>query len=370
MSTLSPISQIQQYDSIGEDLFRADVDAGVKAWLSSVEAGPIPLPVATTTISGWNMLDLSRYDANKGDGTYIPIDWSLAKTRWGGGIVKGGQGIYQDSAYATQVRAMKTAQVQYGTYWFFDATVNAIQQAQLCASVVSQGGGYGDLGVWMDLESVPAGMSAASYMSYAACFLNEMKKAMSSAGALAMPLGIYSRNSLIDPLVAQAGAYWVENYPYWQALYATTWSNYGDLYTAIMSGYIPPKPSPSLYLGTCVIWQWTDLGKPADVPGYPPYKKAVDFNVAYVEQVPVPPPTEPPPSVGLRMEVLPGITALNIRLKPSTSSAVLGTLTAGDVVTPVDVSGVDAWVKFEYQPGKFGWSAVITGGKQYMRPKP
>jgi GH25 family lysozyme M1 (1,4-beta-N-acetylmuramidase) len=262
---------------------------------------------------------------------------------------------------------MRAAHVPYGTYWFFDAAVNAIQQAQKCASAISLNGGYGDLGAWLDLDTRPEGMSAATYMSYAGSFLYEMKKTMTSAGAASKTLGIYSRNSFIDPLVSEAGAYWVENYPYWQALYATTWSNYNDLYTAIMNGYVPPKPSPSLYLGTCVIWQWTASGKPADVPGYPPYKKAVDFNVAYPQEAPPPPPAEP---VGLQMELLPGITTLNIRLNPSTSSAVLGTLTAGAVLTPVDVAGVDSWVKFEYQPGKFGWSAVQTGGKQYLRAKP
>jgi len=324
-----------------------------------------------TAPTGWNMLDLSRYDANKGDGSYVPVNWNLAKTRWGGAIVKGGQGLGQDPAYSVQITSMRAAHVPYGTYWFFDAAVNAIQQAQKCASIISLNGGYGDLGVWLDLDTRPVGMSASTYMSYAASFLNEMKKAMTSAGVASKTLGIYSRNSFIDPLVSEAGAFWVQNYPYWQALYATTWQNYNDLYISIMNGYVPPKPSQSLFLGPCLIWQWTDSGKPADVPGYPPYKKAVDFNVAYtVEAAPPPPPPPPPPSSGLQMEVLPDVTTLNIRLSPSTASTVLGTLTAGDVVTPVDVSGSDAWVKFEYQPGRFGWSAVKTGGRQYMRPKP
>jgi GH25 family lysozyme M1 (1,4-beta-N-acetylmuramidase) len=357
---------LEMHHRIGEQFFRARVDAGIKEWTASQETGLLPLAAPTSTLSGWNMLDLSRYDANKGDGTYVPINWNLAKTSWGGAIVKGGQGIVQDPAYAVQVMTMRQAEVPHGTYWFFDAAVNAIQQAQKCARVISANGGYGDLGVWLDLDTQPSGMSASTYMRYAGSFLNEMERAMASAGASARPLGIYSRNSFVDPLVAEASAFWVENYPYWQALYATAWPSYNNLYLSIMNGYVPPKPPPSLYLGACVIWQWTDLGKPADVPGYPPYKKAVDFNVAYAVEAPPPPPAEPS---GLQMEVLPDVTTLNIRSSPSTASTILGTLTAGDVVTPVDVSGTDAWVKFEYQPGRFGWSAVKTGGKQYMRPK-
>lgn len=356
--------QVELYHQLAEQFYLARLQADLKDWLASQETGL--LPATTVAPTGWNILDLSRYDANKGDGTYVPVDWTQAKARWSGAIVKGGQGLAQDPAYASQVMVMRQAQVSYGTYWFFDASVNAIQQAQKCVSVISANGGYGDLGVWLDLDIRPAAMSASTYLGYAGSFLNELKKAMTSAGASSKPLGIYSRNSFIDPLVSEAGAYWVGKYPYWQALYATSWPEYGDLYLAIMNGYVPPKPPPSIFLGSCAIWQWTDSGKPADVPGYPPYKKAVDFNVLYPGETPVPP---PPAGPGLQMEVLPGITTLNIRSGPATTYAVLGTLTAGDVLTPLDIGGNDAWVKFEYQPGKFGWSAVRTGGKQYMRPK-
>lgn len=337
---------------LGERLSEHGSDEAMIAFLTKA-AVPYATPV------GYNILDLSYYDANKGNGTYVPIDWNAAKAEWPGAIVRAGFGGSADVAYDEQIGAMLAAGATFGSYWFFDPAVNAIQQAQKCYSVLSANGGVGKLGTWLDLETIPAGMSAKTYMNAAGSFLNEIRNYYSRDGITA-PLGVYSRNSFIDPIVQSAGAYWVSSYPYWQALYATGWSNYAQLYSAILSGYVPPKPTPSAYFGYCVIWQWTSKGQPSDVPGYPPYKKSIDFNVCYMQPVvnPTPPPTQP--TGGYQMRVL-GDTQ-NIRSGPGTTFGVVGALKKGDIVTPSNTAGNDSWV--EIGPGQ--WAAVKNGGVVYL----
>jgi len=71
-------------------------------------------------------------------------------------------------------------------------------------------------------------------------------------------------------------------------------------------------------------------------------------------------PTATKPSLGLKARV--AVTQLNIRSAPSISSQDLGDLKEGDMLTVLDLSGNDMWVRF----GENKWAAHTSGGNPYL----
>jgi len=246
----------------------------------------------------YKVLDVSRYDGRQILTTtpytyaYHPIDWGQAKAQWAGGIVKASQGVGVDPLYAAQVISMKAAGSPYGSYHYFMTSANAIAAASAFCNHVEAFGGYGTMGAWLDAESNPTPISGAAYLASCGSWLNEVHKRMQAAGSTA-PLGIYTRKSFFDPLWIAAGSpSWTRTIPAWLAQYSYDASTYfAERYAAVMAGtLVPPKPA-SAALPLLYGHQWTAKGKPRDVPGYPPYKLSVDFNLWYVvDLAPVPPP--------------------------------------------------------------------------------
>lgn len=238
-----------------------------------------------------SILDTSKWDGN-GPDTFHAINWQLAKAKWAGAIVKASQGPYADPLYGMQISAMLAAGVPWGSYHFFDASGDVLTAAGLFCSFVEKNGGYGRLGVWLDCESNLGNLPGAKFILLMGSWLDAVAKRMVAAGC-SYPLGIYSRASFLDPLWIAAGSpNWLQRYPGWLAGYRYDAAPDFEIYYAqVMSGQlIPPLPScralPNLYCH-----QWTARGHPADVPGYPPYKKAVDFNfwLKGISDVPQPP---------------------------------------------------------------------------------
>lgn len=232
------------------------------------------------------ILDVSKYDGreilttNPYTYAYHPIDWGQAKAEWAGGIVKASQGMTVDPLYVKQVEAMRVAGAPDGAYHFYQTSVNAISAAQAFCNLLETSGGYGDLGVWLDVESNPTNLSGSTFLAGVGSWLNEAAKRMMSYGSPA-PLGIYTRASFIDPLWVAAGQpTWTATIPAWLAMYSyDRAADFEQRYQAVMSGAVSPPVPASQALRKLYCHQWTARGKPGDVPGYPPYKLSVDFNL-------------------------------------------------------------------------------------------
>jgi hypothetical protein len=129
------------------------------------------------------------------------------------------------------------------------------------------------------------------YMAAVGSWLFEMDKRMKAFGSDA-PLGIYTRVSFWDPLYVDAGSpTWAAKYPVWVAIYPygvkddsppDVIAEAAATYRAILDGHlIPDKPAMPRGFKTLLAWQWAEKGRPADIEGYPPFKKSVDFNLLY-----------------------------------------------------------------------------------------
>jgi GH25 family lysozyme M1 (1,4-beta-N-acetylmuramidase) len=299
-----------------------------------------------------HMLDTSHYDGQhevQGKLRWDPIDWAKAKSKWGAVIIKQGQGLDVDSLFEAQFKAAE-GHVWRGLYHYFDAKTNAIASAHSAADAAEKAGGYGELGVFLDIEANPlaeyfadekkAGkghgksvekkkppkLHGAEYVAAVASWLFEMDKRMKAFGSDA-PLGIYTRVSFWDPLYEDAGSpAWAAKYPVWVAIYpyphtityktapkdkaeaeerrkaiAEVEAQYAATSRAILDGkLVPNKPAMPRGFKTLLAWQWAEKGRPADIEGYPPYKKSVDFNLLYYGPVaetkatPKGPPEAPP----------------------------------------------------------------------------
>lgn len=315
------------------------------------------------------ILDLSRYDANAGNGVYVPIDWSRAKEKWLGAIVKASEGNFVDPAYDEQIGAIKLADALWGSYSYFRTWYNPSNAADLFADQVERYGGYGELGVWLDVESNPSNDAPITYLNKVRTWLERLELRIQLAG-VSVPIGIYSRNSFFDPLWVSAGRpIWPRKYLYYQALYPYSSITFPAMYEQIVhENYLPDAPPASMALGLCVLHQWTDKGKPRDVPGYPPYKLAVDFNLPYKRFWELSN-TEPFPSPApLLMRCL--VSTLNIRTGPSGLYPSVGALHEGEVVVVNDVDGTDgAWVHFNLPNNRSGWSRVRSSTGTYFLKK-
>jgi GH25 family lysozyme M1 (1,4-beta-N-acetylmuramidase) len=246
---------------------------------------PAPLP----------MLDTSYYDGRhqvSGEWQYVPIDWSEAKSKWQAVIIKEGQGLNVDPLFEAQFRAAE-GQVLRGLYHFFDPDVNAIKSAHSCADAAEHAGGYGELGVFLDIEINPSKLDGETYLRNVGSWLYEMGNSLAKFGA-DVPLCIYTRASFWDPLFFQAKSpRWVAKYPVWVAIYPyDKLPDFANWYATLLSGnHLPDRPGLPRGFTTLYAWQWTARGKPPDIPGYPPYKKSVDLNLLYCQ--PTAEPQEP-----------------------------------------------------------------------------
>ena len=264
------------------------------------------------------MLDTSYYDGRhevSGQWLYEPIDWSQAKTRWKAVIIKQGQGLNIDPLFSLQFRAAEGHALR-GIYHYFSSGHNAIASAHSAADAAESAGGYGELGVFLDLEKNPSNLDGATYLRNVASWLFEMEKRMGNFGSEA-PLCIYTRASFWNPLFAQAGnPKWPAKYPVWAAGYPyDKRDDFEEKYQAVLSGQpVTDRPTMPKGFKTLLAWQWTEKGKPSDIPGYPPFKKSVDMNLLFFGLVTGPPEAPVPvPSLGeaaIRLDELLRLQAL------------------------------------------------------------
>lgn len=263
-------------------------------------------PLATPAL----MLDISKYDGREiltekpFSAAYHTIDWSRARAKWPAVLIKQGEGLDPDELFHDQFKAAE-GQVWRGIYHFFKADTNAIKSAHACADAAEKAGGYGELGVFLDIEKNSLAvyldkkgkrlktpeLHGTEYMAGVASWLYEMNKRMQAFGSQA-PLGIYTRASFWDELYEDAKKPgWAAKYPVWVARYdhdvkddATKEEHAAaDAKThAVVDGALAlGKPSLPEGFKTLFAWQWTAKGRPDQIEGYPPYKLSVDLNFLY-----------------------------------------------------------------------------------------
>lgn len=180
-----------------------------------------------------------------------------------------------------------------------------------------------------------------------------------------------------DPMIYTRASWWDYN------TYRTDWPKALDLhiahYTIAAQPMIPADWAKVANPRSWTFWQYSADGN-GQGSRFGAQSKAIDLNrwqadngdtsIAAFNQrygtdikpiLPPPPPPPPPPGEGLHFSVV--VASLNVRSGPGTNYGIVGKLAAGDVVTPLDVAGQDAWV--EVSPGK--WAAVKINAAVFMK---
>lgn len=206
-----------------------------------------------------------------------------------------------------------------------------------------------NLGAWADLEE-SGGLKKSELESWLYKFWNEVEQKIGKV------VGCYTSAGFLNTALPLTS--WLKTKPLWVA----SWTN----------GATPLIPQEWAVAGrTYKKWQWK-VYKPGSDYGVQSAGIDLDryngtraqFNAEY-GVVPAEPPTPPPPvpgDGGLQLKVL--VSALNVRSGPGTNYPVVGSLAEGDVVSPLNVGGQNAWV--EVEPGR--WAAVQVGEARFMGP--
>lgn len=188
---------------------------------------------------------------------------------------------------------------------------------------------------------------------------------------------IYSRTTFIRDVLKCHLYPYLANYKIWLAQYPFDGMENkierDRILAAVLSGErvlkFPPPPFP---FNRVCLWQWTALGKPAQVPGY--YiglygKKEIDINLYpgteldLIDEFSTGPVPAPAPDNGDPMTTLYGevLTGLNIRSGPGTGFTVIGGLRIGDKVTAESENEVNGWWKL---------TSIKRGGQALDLPGP
>jgi lysozyme len=273
----------------------------------------------TFHIQGVSGPDVSMYQ----DSSLTPQQINFVKMRGAGAqfvIIRVGQNAWIDPDFQYNYIEAKKAGLPRGAYFFYDSRVTPESQAALFLSLVD--GQYPELGIWLDLEEKYNG----AYRGWA-----NWKRCLDILKARAPRVGVYTGPS-----------YWKENRPL-----GTTYLNYFKSFPLWIANYevtqpiIPAPWTPD----ECVFWQY---GTPPIGPEYGVESIEIDMNyfngdaAAFASYFGL-------GSVILPPVVIPGETMqgkvkslTNLRYDKNHTSADLGDLLAGDIVTyAVSGTGTD-----------------------------
>lgn len=161
----------------------------------------------------------------------VKADFSIMRTKSDGVILRAGQGSWVDKCFK-QFRKDASGVIPFGSYWYYDNSVNPKRQAELYVNTIKDNPGI--LGAWLDLEQERIGDFKSYKFWYDFC--ERFKQLLPDT-----QLGIYTRKSYFDPLVPNGYKYFSQ-YPLWLAQYKTL------------------KPDIPKGWTDWLIWQWTDEG--------------------------------------------------------------------------------------------------------------
>jgi len=295
-------------------------------------------------------LDQSYYDPTKyEDVTPLPV-LVYARASYGAG--------YKDTMFVTHINGWRSRGVPVTAYHFFLYDESVRGQVDIFKAQIASAGGVSVLSypVVLDIEgSLPAGVTAQQACDRLWGWIDAVNR------ELGVGVWIYSSANYLNYLRVGGKL--------------PNWATYPDAITGAVRRYAiagyPTDPNsfatmPAGYwpIGLSEtsqkwLWQYTARLYVTGIQG------AQDGNqeLAHVppSAAPVPPPTtEPAPTSGIRMQVL--TATLSIRSGPGTSYPIVGTLNNSAIITAMDVSGNDAWVKIEN-----GWVAVRVAPTTYLK---
>jgi len=210
---------------------------------------PDPSKVLIVDISKW------QDDPN----TLKSVDFELLKERnVSGVIIKCGEANSIDRAFVSYARALETANIPFGVYWYYNNKYSPKIQATLFASTLKNYGISPKLGMWLDLEDRNSGNFTGWKHWYN--FLVELKVQFPNS-----IIGIYTGHYYFAEMTIQAGISassleWFNQFPLWIASYGAN-----------------PKPTKPWGL-EWTIWQFTDL---LDGKFYGVESKELDGNYFY-----------------------------------------------------------------------------------------
>lgn len=258
------------------------------------------------------------------------IDWKLATPALGFAYFKATDGMYyvDDQFKNNQAGCIETGLPHAGFHWWQE-TQDPVAQANHFINTV----GLGYKRYIVDVE--PQEIVAPS----------KLKQLLDRCQQL----------TGVKPAIYTSANYWnsfIKPKPDW-----------ANQYELLVAHYTTAR-APTLPVGwsTWAIWQFSDYFY---FPGCDEVEDGNWFN-GTMEQCrawfgnyhPFAP--ECPPCGGkMAMEVI--VDKLYIRSGPSTSYAIVGSLSKGDVIEAEDIGGYNAWVKHSR-----GWSAFTTSGLKYM----
>jgi GH25 family lysozyme M1 (1,4-beta-N-acetylmuramidase) len=296
-------------------------------------------------------LDVSHWDK----GIYFPtIDWSKAKEKFKYVFIKSSEGdYYRDDMFKTQWQAAR-GHVLRAPYHFFRMRSNAIKQAKLMIEMVN--GDWGELPPVIDLEENYTSLTAVG------SFLYEIEKECKTIPIIYTGVGFWTTSGG----QTSAGNFykryplWLASYWYAGSSYFENWYNSMMIHSETIKYPTPPKPWEKV-----TFWQWTDMGKPKDVLGYPEGKRQVDFNYfngteeelkklgssTFVSQIP---PVSFPVSAIYKVIAFP---SLRIREIPDITGKVMGTMFWNTTFK----------VKKIFDAGEYAWMELETGGYSALR---
>jgi len=289
-------------------------------------------------ISGWG-IDVSAYDAKQYSGALRPMDWVTARINGGitTAIIKASEGAnYIDPAFLRQWQAAKDAGTQRVAYHFFRNNQDAVAQANLFKSILTNDFTPSDF-IAVDFETQD-GMLGSHCLSAVYLFLTEMKKTHPVDHML-----LYTYPAFWQT-IGGANATWAAEYKLWIAQWPKdTWilnfpinifdaAGLASLKQQIVNGILlPPVVKP---WASPAIWQFTARADTRAIPGYVGFKKVCDYNVVYpsLGDEPTPPPTPPVNPSPVYPKYITTVN-VNVRNGPLDTDPIIKVLIKGTTVT-------------------------------------
>lgn len=187
------------------------------------------------------IVDISKWQDDPNTAKIVDFE-KLKSNGVSGVIVKCGEANAIDRAFLSYVKAMDSANIPYGVYWYYNNKYSPKKQAQLFAQTLLDNKITPKLGMWLDLEDRNPG----NYMGWKHWYDFLMEIISKIVLPKSIKIGIYTGHYYFTEFTVQAGIpasslSWFAQFPLWIASY----------------GYNPRATKP--WGDKWTLWQFTDL---------------------------------------------------------------------------------------------------------------
>ena len=262
-----------------------------------------------------------------------------------------GQGLREDPQLNRSLREANNYGIPAGGYWYYDALVHPVSQAQTLTEIVR--GKALPLGIAVDYEDPRVGTYGG--WRHLAVFMQKVMDLLQIVPER-MPLYTtyyYWMDHRPSPAWNVASYFWFKKFPLWLAQY---------------NGLSAPNRIPGPWFDW-LFWQYSKMGDPVK---YGSQKMSVDLSQFHGDQaaldrwlVGAPLPPAPPPTVYRGVVRAPA--GLNVRTEPSPTATKIGALRDGAALTgdELRVMGVNKWLHLTAP--LVGWAAQEYQGTELIR---